>query len=130
MWKTGHRTLICISGLVWLAIGIFLLTFGISLVIGTLHNLPFEQRFSLVRSFGALCRSNENGVVVLLALALLIGSMKGRFVLSKSAGTQIARILSFSPPVPFSRIYSLGYYLLIALMIGMGMMLRFLPFAQ
>ncbi len=130
MWKANHRVLIFISGLLWLIIGIFLLSFGIYLVMETLRGISEESRFSLVKQFSRIFGGQDNGVAILLGLALFIGYLKGRYVLSRSAKRQIKRILSFPPPVHIKYIYGLGYYLLIALMIGIGISFRFFPFAQ
>ena len=129
MWKAHHHTLIFLSGLIWLIVGVFLLTFGLSLVIGAINN-PFEMRFSFVKTLSTLFGDTKTGCLVCLTSALTIGHLKGRFVLSRSAKRQIDRILSFVPPVPLSRLYSPGYYLLLASMMGMGMIMRWLPAAQ
>ena len=128
MWKAHHHTLIFLSGLIWLIVGVFLLTFGLSFVIGAINN-PFEMRFSFVKTLSTLFGDPKTGCLVCLTSALTIGHLKGRFVLSRFAKRQIDRILSFVPPVPLSRLYSPGYYLF-ASMMGMGMIMRWLPAAQ
>lgn len=62
---------------------------------------------------------------MLVAVALLIGFIKGRTVLAKSANRLVARIKTFEEPTPFHKIYTPSYYLLIAVMMSIGMGMRF-----
>ncbi len=95
----SHRTLILAAGTIWLAIGVMLLSIGLSLTT----------------------------VGFLIALAIGVGYLKGRFVLAKAAAKQVVRITSLKAPLSLKHLYSKGYYILIACMMGLGMSLRFLP---
>ncbi len=125
MIKLRHETLIVISGLVWLAIGIFLMTLGLNFIVeGTksanLSDLP------VLGNVSPLIGGVEEAALVLIALSLFIGHMKGRHVLGKSANRGIQRIRSFENPTSLTNIYSMQYYILIAVMIGLGMSMKFL----
>ncbi len=103
-----QKTFITISGLVWLAIGAFLLMKGLSLI--TAANLE-----------------NEQAAVILISAGLLIGFVKGRFVLSKTVKRVVARIHSLPEPIRFSQVYSTSYYVLIGSMVLLGISMRWIP---
>jgi len=69
----------------------------------------------------------ENGIIILITMALLIGYFKGKFLLSKSALREINRVTLLSEPTSIKNIYSMRYYLIIALMMVLGSVMRFLP---
>lgn len=97
--KCEQQKLIIFSGMIWLAAGIFLLNLGLNLL------------------------STEP--LVLIPLALIVGIAKGRFVLKKSALRVVNRIRSLPNPAPITQAYSLAYILLIASMVGIGMLIKF-----
>lgn len=127
MLKLSHTALIVISGLVWLGIGIFLLSLGLNLIVGSTQyevlvigkHTPILE--TLAPHFGL-----EQAALLLVVLCLAVGYAKGRFVLGKSARRGVARILTFSNPTSIANIYSGPYYLLLAAMIGLGMSIKFL----
>lgn len=108
--QVSHRTLLNISGIVWLAIGVMLLNLGI--------------RFIMDGSF--MQAENQFGAIILIALALITGNIKGRFVLRKAAMRSFERIKLLSNPTPLSNIYSKANYILIGLMMGIGMGMKYL----
>lgn len=131
MPKLKHRSLILIAGGVWLAVGVFLLILGLRLII---HEIKYPllaeigNRFSLIAACSKLTHGNrQNAVVAILTGALIIGHLKGRFVLSKSVLRQIQRIRSLPNPSSLRYLYSKGYYFLIGSMILLGIGMRFLP---
>ena len=113
MLKFSHRTLIALSGLLWLAVGVYLISLGSFFILGSFSNPSASQ----------------NKALIIIVSALFIGHLKGRFVLRKAILKQISRIISFPNPSPITRIYSLKYYLLWGFMVGLGMSMRFLPIA-
>ena len=105
MWIMKHAHWILFSGLLWLAMGLFLLTKGFNLL--TLH-------------------AGKSGVVMLLVLAFLIGYMKGRFVFAKTVNRITKRILSLPLPISFAKVYPPIYWVLIGSMGLLGMVFRYL----
>ncbi len=97
--KVSHRTLIFLAGTLWLLIGLSLLGIGLSL----------------------------SDALPLLAIATAVGYAKGRFVMSRAAQKQAARISNLPAPVHIKNLYSAPFYFLILGMMGLGMSLRFLP---
>ena len=116
-----HSTMVFISGLVWLGVGLFLMPLGVSLLLSTLGiDHTTDRSYPLIQSLSPLAGGLEQTVLILLCLGLLIGFFKGRFVLGKSAKKGIERIRQFSNPTPLSNLYSLKYFILILGMIGLG----------
>lgn len=117
------------AGLLWFAIGIFLLTLGIKFILASLsfpEHAP-KAGFSTLNFLKPLIADPQNGCVVLLAVSLLLGYMKGRFVLGKTVQKQVSRIMTLPNPAHIKYLYTKAHYLLIGLMIGLGISMRFLP---
>lgn len=117
-----HRAWIAFSGFVWLAIGTYLLYKGLRLISeATLSSASLC--FHLKDVFGT---SQQVGVF-LIAMGLLIGFLKGRFVLSRTVHRISMRIANLSLPIRFADVYPSSYWILIVSMIALGVSLRFLP---
>ena len=119
-----QRTWILFSALTWLAIGSLLLYKGLKLIaegILTIHSLSFK----LGPVFGGI----EQAGTFLIVLGLLIGLVKGRLVLAKTARRLALRISGLSYPVRWFEVYPVSYLFLIGFMILLGISLRFLPIA-
>lgn len=128
MFKCSHRVLIIISGCVWLCVGIFLLSLGLHFILDTLQYKTFYQdRFSLIAVLSPFVGNLQETALTLITLCLVVGYIKGRFVLAKSVKRQVLRILSLPNPTPLKYIYSKAYYILLGSMIGLGILMRFLP---
>lgn len=121
--------MVFISGLVWFAVGLFLMPMGVNLLLSSLH-INESQNYPLIQSVSPLIGGWEQTVLVLLCMGLLIGFLKGRFVLGKSAREGIKRIQQFSNPTCLSNIYSLKYYVLILGMMGLGMGIKYFGLAD
>lgn len=126
--KLSHSKLIMISGLVWFAIGVYLLQMGLNLLIEGIGNAETAAaaRYPLFNALKDSFGSVQTVALLLVVIALFVGYMKGRYVLGKSAHRGVARILAMPNPANLTSIYSPKYYILIAIMIGLGMSMRFL----
>jgi len=126
MLKLSHQTLIIIAGMIWLGIGVFLLSIGLKLIVGNAQLIDSGGAASLplLRLISPFFGGAESAGTLLIALSLLIGYFKGRFVLIKSANRAVKRICSFPAPVSLHRIYSLQFLLLIGIMMTLGMLIR------
>ena len=106
MLKCSHSTLIYLSGLVWLIVGISLLRLGLGLLMGS---------------------ELEATVITLIGVAaFIVGYFKGRFVLGKSANKGVERIRQMPNPVSITQIYSPKYYILLGGMILLGISIKYL----
>lgn len=130
MFKLSHSKLIFISGLIWVFVGWMLMRLGLSLLMGEslTSSLASEQVEGshpllalLIPSFGI-----NGAVLTLLVIALVIGYMKGKFVLGKSAKRGVDRILSFPEPTSIFNIYSPMYYALLGGMMFLGISIKYL----
>ncbi len=102
--------LILFSGLFWLFGGLSLLMRGLK----------------LLTSESQLLEGGKERVLLLISIGLLIGFVKGHFVLKKSARRILEKILSLKEPIPFSQVYGRKFYFLIGGMILLGVSLRFI----
>lgn len=121
-----HVPVIVFSGFVWFGMGLFLMTKGLGFIVTTAH-IPEIGASSLLKQVASLMGGFEQGALLLIAISLLIGFMKGKFVLSKSVERVVTRILSMPSPIPFTKIYAPQYYILILSMVALGISLRWLP---
>jgi len=94
-----------LSGFTWLVVGISLLYRGLHFINDSKHEYA----------------------LLFVAVGLLVGHAKSRFVLSKTVKRIVDRIAVLPEPVPISQVYPLSYCLLIGSMIALGVSLRFLP---
>lgn len=128
MFKASHSTMITISGIIWLAIGCMLLSLGLNFIVESIlkDNLLTMQR-PIIDFFGSFLGGPDQGALMAIVLALLIGFAKGKFVFKKTVGRTVARICALPNPAPITQIYAKSYYLLLALMFFLGYIVRFLP---
>lgn len=102
----SHRAWITISGFIWAVAGVLLLYKGLKI----LSDLPDKTAASWW-----------------IAAGLFIGFLKGRFVLAKTVQRISKRILALQLPIQFSDAYPKSYWLLIAFMMALGMVMRLVP---
>ena len=114
--KIKHSKLIVFSGMLWLVVGASLLNFGLKLLT---HTHSFSSFFAF---FGA----KEEGTTLLIATAILVGILKGKYILKKSAARVLTRIYSLPNPLPITQAYSGPYLLLLACMMLLGMGIKYL----
>lgn len=119
MLKMSHAALALLSGMVWMAVGCYLLPLGLKLLLGS------HETGSLIDSLAPTFGGAQQVALLLVALGLLIGYMKGRHVLGKSAAKGVERIKSLPNPSSVAKIYSPKYYLLLGGMVALGMSIKF-----
>jgi len=117
-----HRTWIALSGFLWFVIGLGLLYKGLHLITEAAFktdSLCYQMR----STFG----SAQQSATFFVAIGLLIGFFKGRFVLSKTVRRVVTRISTLPLPIRLKDAYSKSYWILIGSMVALGMTFRFLP---
>jgi hypothetical protein len=108
--KVSHRTLLVLSGIIWLAIGVMLLRLGIVFIMeGSFMN-----------------QGQESFAVLIIALGLIVGNLKGKFVMRKAAVKSFKRITALPNPTSVTNIYNRANYILVFLMMGIGMSMKYL----
>jgi hypothetical protein len=126
MIKLSHTAMIVISGIIWLGIGCMLLSLGLNFIVESFlkDNLATMKR-PILDFLAPLMGGVEPAAIVLIAIALLIGFAKGKFVFKKTVGRTVARICALPNPAPIIQIYPKSYYFLLALMFFLGFIVRF-----
>ena len=125
--KLKPSILIVISGLVWLAVGIYLMQLGIGFLLeGYTTALAKGSGTPLINWLAPYMGGVELTALFLIVVALYIGYIKGRYVLGKAAQRGVARIQALPKPIALSKIYAPRYYLLLGLMILIGMSMKWL----
>jgi len=123
--KFSQTQWIVFSGALWLFVGILLLTKGLGLIILTVHFPNLSSAF--FSTMASKIASRDQAALLFVTIGLLVGFMKGRFVLSKTVERVVLRIVSFPNPVAFKDVYTKQYYLLIGGMMSLGMLLKWIP---
>lgn len=124
MLKVSHSMLVMISGLVWLAVGSFLLPLGLKLLV-TSAALGQIDAYPLLSWMSSHVGGAQNAALILITLGLIIGQLKGRKVLSKSIHRSVKRIKTFPNPTSITNLYGYGYLILFASMIALGISIRY-----
>lgn len=128
MLKLRHTTMIILSGLIWMGIGTMLLSIGLKLLI---TSAQFEstlsgESFPILQAIAPFMDDLEQAALAVVVMSLFVGFFKGRFVLSKSAFRSISHIRSLAEPAHLSSLYSKKYYILLAVMVCLGMSIKYL----
>lgn len=127
MFKMTPSSLLVLSGVIWLAVGCFLLPLGLNFVFEALLN-DNRQSFHPILSFlSPYAGGLDPAALFLMAFAFIIGFLKGRYVLAKTVQRSVNRLLSLPQPIRLSQIYPISYYLLLGIMFLMGYLVRFAP---
>jgi len=120
-----HRGWISLSGFVWLMIGSSLTYKGLKLIALALTD-PDSMCSRLETIFGSPAQAGT----VFIAVGMVVGFLKSRFVLSKTVRRVTSRILSLPTPIRLKDAYSPSYWILISSMVVLGMSFRFLPISM
>lgn len=104
----NKKRLTKIAGGLWCIIGFFLIIRGLD----------------LYRLAEADQNSTKIAITISGIVAGLIGLIKGKFVLSKTANRNKNRIHNLNDPVSLKDLFSKPFYFLIPMMMGLGIMLR------
>ncbi len=123
--RLGKTAWIVISGAIWFIVGIGLLTLGLNFIVFKAQMFPHETT-SLIARLTPIAGGREQAALALVAIGLIIGFLKGRFVLVKTVKRVVERILALPLPIQFSKVYSRGYLMLIGGMILLGMSMKYL----
>ena len=120
--KFSHRTLIFFSGFIWLGVGILLLSKGLRLIVTAAYEIGGGS--SLFHRLSSFLGNVQQAALFVISLALLMGFIKGRFILSKTVARVVARIFTLPSPVEMKKIYTKNYYILLGAMVCLGMVMR------
>lgn len=102
--------------------GSFLIYKGVLMLSDSIFQLD-----SLSHKLRGVFGAPEQAATTFIAIGLIVGFLKGRFVLSKTVKRVVARILSLPLPIQIKKVYAPSYWILIGSMMALGMLFRFLP---
>ena len=102
------QRLLQVAGLIWIIVGLFLIYRG-----SGLYNLAVIEQ-----------NTSKEALIISVILGVVIGILKGKFVLSKTALRNRNRINQLVPPLSIHHIFSGSFYVLIAGMMILGFLLR------
>jgi hypothetical protein len=126
MLKFKHSTLIIIGGTLWMVMGIFLMNMGLRLIAEKSAIIVYTQESGVLQFLSSIFGGIQEAAVGMIGVSLAVGYFKGRFVLAKTVAKMVARIRTFKSPVSLHLIYAPKFYILIALMMGLGFLFRVL----
>ena len=121
----SKRTWFIISGVKWLGIGVMLLMKGLRLLAFAADQSTIAA--PVIKSFLSFAGNRHQGALLIICLGLFIGFVKGRTVLSKTVNRIANRIHLHTDGLTLKQVYDRRYWIMIGLMMGLGMMFRFLP---
>lgn len=124
--RIGHIAGIMISGMIWLLIGGLLTYKGLVLITGVIVNVQ-QGQYPLMNLLGQFFQNVERSGMCIVFIAILLGQIKGSFVLAKTVKRFVKRILLIPSPIHIKDLFPWRYLILIASMMSLGMLLRFLP---
>jgi uncharacterized membrane protein len=104
----NKNSLISIAGGFWCVVGLFLIIRG----------------FGLYQLAGQEQNATQIAITLSGITAGLIGLIKGKFVLSKTARKNKNRIHQLEDPVSIHQLFAKPFYVLIPMMMGLGVLLR------
>ena len=104
----GKQRLLQIAGLIWVIVGLFLIYRG-----SGLYNLAVIEQ-----------NTSKETLIISIILGVVIGILKGKFVLSKTALRNRNRINQLVPPISIHQVFSGPFYGFIAGMVILGLLLR------
>src|SRR5947209_1634998 len=107
MFRLSHTALITLSGLVWLAIGCFLLPLGLNFIVASILKENISQARPILDTLASLTDGLEPAALILIAFSLLLGYFKGRFVFKKTVDSSVTRILTMPNPAPLHHLYTM-----------------------
>ena len=119
-----HNIAIITSGIIWLIVGLFLLYKGLFFTV--LAKVTYNPAdFPLYALFGKIKNDPESIALISVLLSLVVGLIKGRVALAKSAKRTVTRLLSTPAPLKAKDVFPLPYILLVMLMMLLGMSLKY-----
>lgn len=127
MLKVSHSTLIFISGFIWMAVGCFLLPLGLNFIVSSLLKESSGLSHPILNFFSHYTGGMDEAALLLVGIALLVGYLKGKAVFKKSVNRSVNRILALPNPSSLSKLYTPAYYVLLAIMVSLGAVLRYVP---
>lgn len=123
--RLSKTACIAISGVIWFVVGVGLLTLGLNFIVHKAQ-MDIHETSSLIAKLTPVAGGREHAALALIAIGLVIGFFKGRFVLVKTVRRVVERIVAMPADVRLSQVYSRSYLMLIGGMILLGLSMKWL----
>lgn len=121
--RVGPIRAIVISGAIWLVIGGMLTYKGLVLLARSVATFAHNPG-PLMKGLYQLFQNVERSGMILVFTAILLGQLKGTFILAKSVKRFIKRILLIPSPIPLKALFPWNYLALVGGMMALGIALR------
>ncbi|MEI8328759.1 MAG: hypothetical protein WCG14_01985 [Chlamydiia bacterium] len=112
-----------ISFVSWISIGVFLLYKGLTILVELSYMDP--SSFFMDR-LAQMAGGRQPAILVCISAAILLGFLKGRFVLSKTVLRLSNRFFAFSRPMSIKEMYPTSYLILLGSMMCFGMLMKWI----
>ena len=131
MIKFKHVSAVLFSGVIWLLIGCLLTFKGVKYIsVGANEAFLGENtHFSMIAFVLPLFNDYQKTIFTLIMVSLVVGFIKGRFVMSKTVNRVVRRIIALHAPFKIQEMYTKGYVILIGGMMMLGMGMKYFPIA-
>ena len=127
--KISPKVAIVLSGLIWLSVGFMLMYKGLFFIIDGATSLVFGQRaaYSLIQKLIYFTGNYEQAALIEIALAIFVGFLKSKMIFRKTVNRFVTRVRSLKAPIPFTKVYTFPYLLILAFMALLGVSMKYLP---
>ena len=129
MGRIGHVLGIVISGCVWLFVGALLTVRGLFFIVGAMLIGSYEKS-PLLKFFQKFFQDPEKSLLFLVFFAVMLGFLKGRFVLARSVRRAVKRLMLLPGPLKLQELFPGSYLLVMGAMMGLGILFKYLPLAK
>lgn len=107
------------TGMIWL-------TAGFMLTLKGLNHLVYAMPTANFKWFN----SPDQGTLFLICFSLLMGFVKGRYIMIKTARRVMQHLLSQKAPLKVSDLYPKSYYFILISMMSLGILFKFLAISK
>ncbi|MBM3192130.1 MAG: hypothetical protein FJZ63_05735 [Chlamydiae bacterium] len=129
MGRVGHVLGIVISGCVWLFIGCLLTVRGLFFIVGSMLVSSYDES-PLLKFLQKFFQDPEKSLLFLVFFAVMLGFLKGRFVLARTVRRAVKRLVLLPAPLKVQALFPWSYLLVMVAMMGLGMLFKYLSLAK
>lgn len=127
MFKLSHTTFVLILGVLCFSIGSILLPLGLNNLIDCLLLENRDNSHPLLNMLSPFVGGLDTAALVLIAIALFLGYIKGTRIFAKSALNTVTRICTLENPASITSLCTPSYLVLLLALCGLLFLLYFIP---
>ena len=110
--KISYVNALIFSGIIWLIVG---------------FSLAFKGVNYALSASGATVGSFSGPMLAMILSGVILGYLKGRFILSKTVKKYVQYIVQFDEPLKITQLFPKRYLLVVGIMMVLGMSMKVLP---